>query len=220
MPDDESGDIKLTNPEGANFDDKHIEGVTAFAKENKLTQEQAQGILVKQHEAVSAHVEANKPQIPEKYNLKAPEGSLLDAAAVEKIATYSKERGFTQEQAEAQLKRESEVHTSYMEGQKEALEKAAEGWIEEAKNDPEIGGDNFAKNSEIGKRFVDHFGSPKLKDALNESGLGNHPEFIRMILGASKELGIEDDKWVPGKPATTPERKSTADVLYPSTSAA
>ena len=48
-----------------------------------------------------------KPAVPEKYDLKAPEGSLLAEPMLEKIAAFARERGFSQEQAQAMVEHES-----------------------------------------------------------------------------------------------------------------
>src|SRR5688572_20896218 len=54
-----------------------------------------------------------KPVVPEKYDLKLPEGSLLEAAQMEKISAYAKEKGLSNEQAQELLERENDAVSGY-----------------------------------------------------------------------------------------------------------
>ena len=69
-----------------------------------------------------------------------------------------------------------------------------EGWSESSKADNEFGGEKLAENLATAKKALDAFGSPELKQLLNESGLGNHPEVIRMMYRAGKS--ISEDTFV------------------------
>jgi hypothetical protein len=46
--------------------------------------------------------------VPEKYDLKLPEASLLDASHVEKLTAFAKERGLSNDEAQALLERENQ----------------------------------------------------------------------------------------------------------------
>jgi hypothetical protein len=73
---------------------------------------------------------------------------------------------------------------------------AVQAWTEAAQADPDIGGAKFAENLAIAKQAFDQFGTPALKQLLDESGLGNHPEIIRWAYKAAKALS--DDVVIPG----------------------
>jgi hypothetical protein len=135
--------------------------------------------------------------VPEKYDLKIPEGSLLEASAVEKIAAYAKEQGLSQKQAEALLERENQAVADFAQGQTKQLEQKREEWLKTAQVDPEFGGTEFPKNVEIAKRVINRFGSDSFKAALNESGLGNHPELVRFCWRLGKAM-TDDELIVPG----------------------
>lgn len=156
-----------------------------------------------------------KPVIPEKYDFKLPEGSQLKPDVLEKIASIAKERGFTNEQAQALVDPKlqsviSEVVTAKL--QEETKHKAMTEWVNEAKNDKEIGGDAFGKSIESAKRVVQRFGTDQFRKALNETGLGNHPELVRVFARIGKAM--EPHELI--KPGSQPgiTKKSMEETLY------
>ena len=153
-------------------------------------------------------------KVPEKYDLKLPENSLLDAAHLEKISSYAKEKGFSNEMAQALVERESLAVESYQNTQKETLKKMGDTWVSEAKNDKEIGGDTFKQNVELAHRVVNRYGTDQFKKALNETGLGNHPELLRVFTRIGKAMS-EDKLFVPGAQASS--KRSIEDIFYGST---
>jgi hypothetical protein len=158
-----------------------------------------------------AEAEQRKQLYPDKFVLKAPEESGLDATQVEEIAAYAKAQGFSQTQAQALVDREARLRQTWQDGQAALLEQKQAEWLASAKADKEFGGEGFAKNSELAKRVVHRFGSEALKQALEESGLGNHPELVRLLVRIGSAMG--EDTLVTGAPSgkgpTAPE-----DVLY------
>jgi hypothetical protein len=162
--------------------------------------------------AAEAAQGAPKTGAPEKYDLKLPENSFLDAAVIEEIAAFSKERGFSNEHAQSILNRENARVEGFVKGQNEALEKQIDTWMTESKADKEIGGEAFAKNAELAHRVVERFGTDAFKKALNESGLGNHPELIRFVHRIGKAMR-EDQLVIPGASAGG-AKKSMAELLY------
>lgn len=147
-----------------------------------------------------------KPVAPEKYDFKIPDGSILKPMHVEKIAAYAKAQGFSQEQAQAYLNERHGELSGYVTMQ-------SEKWLAEAKLDKEIGGDAFNKNVELAKRYVTRYGSDALKKELDSSGLGNHPELVRMIVKAAKDLNAAEDELVKSR-GTTTSRPTPESVFY------
>lgn len=161
--------------------------------------------------AASAPQQGSQGQ-PAEIKLAMPKDSLLDAGAVERIASFAKERGLTQEQAQAILERESGAVAAYAEGQQQTLEKHKSAWVEDLKADKELGGAAFNETVEIAKRVVESFGTEALKKALNETGLGNHPEVVRVFARIGKQMG--DDKFV--RPtAGAGVKRSPEEIFYP-----
>jgi hypothetical protein len=60
---------------------------------------------------------------------------------------------------------------------------------------------------------VTGFGTPELRTLLNESGLGNHPEVIRMMYRAGK--AISEDRFVAPSAGGPTGSKDFAKSLYP-----
>mgnify|MGYP000700477353 CR=1 FL=1 len=65
----------------------------------------------------------------------------------------------------------------------------------------------------VAKKALDTFGTPEFRTLLNESGLGNHPEMIRMMFRAGK--AISEDKFVPAGSGSPKGAKDAANALYP-----
>ena len=85
--------------------------------------------------------------------------------------------------------------------------------------DKEFGGEKLSENLSTAKKALDQFGTPELRSLLNESGLGNHPEFIRFMFRAGKS--ISEDRYVGQANGAAPTQgrprdfASQAAFLYP-----
>ena len=66
------------------------------------------------------------------------------------------------------------------------FEATVKGWEAEAKKDAEIGGAAFDATVQSALAGLRAFGSPGLTKALNDSGLGSHPEVIRAFAKVGK----------------------------------
>lgn len=144
-------------------------------------------------EAVESESE-KAPVVPESYTFETPEGVTLDTAAVEEFSAIAKELGLEQGKAQA-------IADIAVKMQQRAAENQAalvESWVEQVKTDKDLGGDKLTENLAIAKKALDAFGSPELRDVLNATGLGNHPEIIRAFYKAGK--AISEDRFIPGAP--------------------
>jgi hypothetical protein len=89
-----------------------------------------------------------------------------------------------------------------------------ESWGEAVKTDQEIGGAKLDENLAVARRAVDAFGSPALKELLNTTGLGNHPEVVKAFYKAGK--AISEDGFVRGQPKGPATESDLAKSLFPS----
>lgn len=151
------------------------------------------------------------PLVPEKYEFKLPEKSLLKPSQVDKIAAYAKEQGLSQDKAQALLERDNEALSSFVNEQNSDFENRKKAWVTEIHNDKELGGNNFNESIELSKRVIEKFGDAKFKEALNQTGLGNHPELVRFISRIGKIMA-PDTLVVSSN--TGGESKSFADKFY------
>lgn len=152
-------------------------------------------------------------QKPVTYELKVPNGTLLEKSDVEKIAAYARERGLSQEDAQKVLERDNEILMSYAARQKAQTEEARNSWAEATKSDRELGGEKLQQTVEVARRVIDRFGSEEFKKQLNDTGLGNHPELIRILYRVGKVMS-SDQTILGGAPAKPVESKSAAEVIY------
>jgi len=96
--------------------------------------------------------------------------------------------------------------------QAKAHEERVASWAEEAKKDKEFGGDKFEKNLVAAEQAVKALATPELRELLDNTGLGNHPEMIRLFVKLSP-LVREDQG--PGAGASGGGREeSRAELLY------
>lgn len=73
-------------------------------------------------------------------------------------------------------------------------------WAEQSKADPEFGGANF--NQSMGQIATAYrqFATPELKQLLDASGLGNHPEVMRLFYRVGKALSQDTGVRAQGAP--------------------
>ena len=62
-------------------------------------------------------------------------------------------------------------------------------WANQVKADSELGGQNFANTKLNIGRVMQQFGTPELKNFLNESGLGYNPDFVRFMNKVGAMIG-------------------------------
>lgn len=159
-------------------------------------------------QAQTTETQQTAPQVPESYEFKMPEGVELDATAAEQFTAVAKEMKLTQDQAQ----KLAEIAAGIQQRGKEAHANAVTSWTEATKADKEFGGDKLQENLAIAKQALDRFGTPELKDVLNASGLGNHPEVVRAFYRAGKLLS-EDTVHSGRAPGAATD---IAKVMFPS----
>lgn len=168
---------------------------------------------------------AAKQTAPETYEFKFAEGVVVDQKALEAFTPIMREANLTQEQAQkladvyaSQVEAQNTAFAKQLEDEGFAVQQAAQllaphrdKWSAALKNDKEIGGAKFDANVQAMQKAVGRFGSPELKQFLNVTGLGNHPELARFCLKVGQAIS-EDN------PTTDTQgggaRKAAEDVFY------
>ncbi len=135
-----------------------------------------------------------EPVVPESYELKMPEGVELDKAAAEEFTAIAKELKLDQ----AAAQKLADIGAKMATRQAEAHAQLVDAWTEQVKTDKEIGGDKLEENLGVARKAIDTFGSPELKALLNSTGLGNHPEVVKLAFKVGK--AISEDGFVNGAP--------------------
>lgn len=147
---------------------------------------------------------------PEKYEFKPAEGQELDTAALEQFEPIARELNLSNEQAQKMVDLYgTKILPMVQQQQAEARQKTTEQWAADVKADKEIGGDKLTANLSAAQRALDLFGSPALKEYLEGTGLGNHPELVKTFIKIGKAMS--EDGMVDG---SNQGQRSAAEVLY------
>lgn len=146
---------------------------------------------------------------PEKYEFKAGEGVELDTEALKDFEPVARDLNLTNEQAQKLVDAYPKILAGVQQRQAEAWQKQTEGWAETVKADKEIGGDKLTANLSAAQRALDQFGTPDLKEYLNATGLGNHPDLVKTFVKIGKAMS--EDGMVDG---SNQGQRSAAEVLY------
>ena len=170
--------------------------------------------LVKVKEAADAKalLEQKQKGVPEKYEIKPPEGQTLDEAALTKAAPVFKGLGLTNAQVQGISDYYAQVVKEVATAAETKFKEWNEGNIKETMS--ALGTNSKTELAFVAK--VKNLYSPETIEALNASGIGNLKCFIldsakigRMF---SEERIVNDNKGVPGG------TKDAAAILYPSMS--
>lgn len=146
---------------------------------------------------------------PEKYEFQAGEGVELDAEALKDFEPVARELNLTNEQAQKLVDAYPKILAGVQQRQAEAWQAQTEQWAADVKADKEIGGDKLTANLGVAQRALDTFGTPALKEYLNGTGLGNHPELVKAFVKVGKAMS--EDGMVTGKESG---QRTAAEVLY------
>lgn len=152
--------------------------------------------------------------VPEKYELTIAKDSLLDQTDMDRISADAKEKGLTNGEAQLMADMEAEAIDRYHDKLDKQVEDMQAGWLKDTEADKEIGGEAFKENAELSKRLVDKFGSEALKDLLDQSKYGDHPEVVRIFSTIAKQFMAEDKVFFPK--AHEKGEKTMEETFYPS----
>lgn len=155
-----------------------------------------------------------KPEgAPEAYaDFTLPEGMELDADVLGEFTAFAKELNLPQDKAQKIVDFQTKLATKQAEEYQAAAIKQGQDWAAQVKNDPELGGANYEKSVASAVKVIQSFGDDGLRELLNASQLGNHPELFKFCHRISQ--AISEDKFVlPGSQSST-GRKSNEEVFY------
>lgn len=161
-------------------------------------------------------VEQNTDAAPESEPLNytdftTPENIPVDGELLDQFKPLAAEFGLSQDQAQKLVDLYADRVTKGVQDQDAAITAQAEDWKAQAKADEEIGGVGLASNVEMARTAIQRFGTPGLLEVLDQTGVGNHPEMIRLLFRVGKS--ISEDSLVPsGKAGEGP--RDPAAVLY------
>jgi hypothetical protein len=149
-------------------------------------------------------------------DFKLPEG--FKSEDIGEAVTLAKDLGLTQEQAQKLIdyetkqveeakKADAEKKKSYEEGK----QKMRQTWYDQVIKDKEIGGDKFKEALPIINKARVAFATPELTSFLETTGLGNHPELVKLFYQIGKRIS-EDKIHMGGNEGG--KQKTQAEKLY------
>ena len=159
-------------------------------------------------EKTAVKEEASAPEVPEKYELKMPDGWTLDEEGLAELTPIMHELKASNEQVQAVADLYIRRMSAAREKQIAAERETVKNWREELKNDAEIGGAKYEENLASVKKMLIKYGSEDFYNYLDDSSLGNYPPFVKVMVKIAREL--EDDRFVPGAGASSDEPVAAA----------
>lgn len=203
----------LLSGDGASADSQPSSTDSAAAGGGTQSTQQPDGSAAQegQQQAENKDGQQEKPAVPETYEFKAPEGSELDAKLIESFTPLAKELGLSNEQAQKVVDLVPQLQQRIAEQQAEAWGKQVQDWAEAVKADKEIGGDNFQGSLVAVQKVMQQFGTPELKQMLEQTGMGNNPELVKLIVKVGKAMS--EDQFIAGGKSNGGAR-DVASILY------
>ena len=167
--------------------------------------------------ATSPKAGASEPGKPGDYALRQPEGASYDPEVFTSYGSIARELGLPADKAQTLL----DKLTPVMQAREQArLAEVMQEFSQATQADPEFGGEKFAQNRQVIARGIQALGvTPALKDILNRTGWGNHPEFVRVFYRAGLLVG-DDNVVGTQSPGSSPAEKHPATLLYDNKTAA
>lgn len=195
-------------------DDKRIlEAKDEDLKPEEVTRK-AELVKTKQAEADKAAAEIRAKGVPEKYELKPPEGMTLDEERLAKVTPVFKKLGITNDQAQGL----SDYYTQLMKENTDSQTAVFKAWNENNVKETMAALGVHSKTELAYVAKVKNMFSPETIEALNASGIGNLKNFIFDMAKIGKlfsEEHLVNDK-ATRKPASTEfSRDEVAEKFYP-----
>lgn len=142
-----------------------------------------------------------------------PDGVTLNGEVADSFKAWAKEHNLPQDKAQQVAALGAQLVQDVQSKQVAAIQEQIDGWKIASTTDKEFGGDRLNENLAVANKALTTFGSPDLVKMLKETGLGNHPEVIRMLVNVGKQ--VSEDGFSGGKPGSTPQQSNTAQRMYP-----
>ena len=144
-------------------------------------------------------------------SLDAPEDSLLSDSDMERILDQAKQEGLSKEEAQKNVEFANEILKANRDRISDAHSELSEKWIQECKDDKEIGGEKFEESVSHAQKALKKFGTEAFMQSLNETKFGNNPEVVRVFARIGRAMS-PDEVIVSG--VDTGGERTYEDVFY------
>lgn len=153
--------------------------------------------------APAAESEQPSDPVPESYaDFTTDDGQHTIAAEdVPEFAAAAKELGLSQDKARKVLMSLVPAFKGRFEKNLAAVQ---ETWAQEARRDPEYGGDKYESSMQLANVAYRRWATPELAKLMSAAGLTRHPDFIRLFYRIGKSMS--QDTGVAGQGSPQPKR--------------
>lgn len=161
-------------------------------------------------EKPAAAAEAKSETQPDAYQLKMPEGVALDRDLLSEATPVLRDLGLSNDQASRLVPLAIRVQERIVDGLADEHSALKADWARATRNDPKIGGRNWKETERLAAIALNSGGAgpgSEVRELLNETGLGNHPAFVRLFRSLGYQLAAAK-----GKGGL---QRSRAEILYP-----
>ena len=172
-----------------------------------------------EEEAKAAEEDGEKKEregAPEEYaDFTTPEGfEELDKERLDKFLPIVKKMDISQADTQTLIDHFAKEQTALIEDQVKVWEDTKAGWLKSSKEDKEFGGNDFDENVGKANKAIDAFGSDSLREALTQSGMGSHPEVIRVFVRIGD--AISEGTIITDGLGSATQDKTAGEIMYPS----
>lgn len=163
------------------------EAATAPAESTEKALEASSAtILGEEDQAKAEGADGEASAAPEKYEaFFDADGKAFTQEETAGFAEAAREIGLSQEKAQKLF---GAIKPLAEENVRKKTAEFSRQWAEASRNDPEIGGANFESVAGVAKTAYRQFTTPELRSVLDATGLGNHPEMIRLFYKVGKAM--------------------------------
>lgn len=152
------------------------------------------------------------------YELKLPEGVILDEASVsvfkEQLVAASVPPEAAQSLLDLHTSEMAKAATAWADAQQAAWTTTVDGWKSAIASDPDIGGAKQAETQLSIARALDEYGTPETRAAFDLTGAGWNPGIIKFVAKMAAALS-EGSLRAATDPPRDPKSRDPAAVLYP-----
>jgi hypothetical protein len=194
---DEGGDDLATL-----FSKEDIEAKRTAISESKAEEDRRAALTDEERtlEDTTRAEETAAKGVPEKYDFKIPEGTTIDDEIMGEVSAFAKENNLPMKEAQRIADLGAKMLVKQQESRMAEYETIKEGWLTSAKTDKEIGADISKGKDSIAARAFNTIATPEMKEMVDQYGIGNHPEVLRMFYRLAPFMA-DDKMHMPGSGA-------------------
>lgn len=151
--------------------------------------------------------------------LKFPDGLQVDQNLVDGFIATATDLKLTTEQAQ-------KIADAYVASARKASERleaehrvAVESWEKQILADKDLGGQNYDATKATARRAIAQFGTPGLRQLLEETGLGSNPEVVRFVARVGQALAEDSVAGTGAGVSEQDKQKARLTAWYPKSAA-